>query len=306
MHLAPHSLVGTVINNMESAESPLLAMEFQKLVLLCLLPYCALALRKMGRVVGGESIGLGQYPFVVAVGYMDPVTRNGELCTGSVLTPQWVLTAGHCVESPFLAQYIIIAGVTHVRQKGQRRRVQKIIKPDNYQHIQGQKMNLILRNDIALLQMDSPLVLNDFVKVTALTLSPPPYTGQQCEAVGFGRTTVPLEFLQMISQFHQGEISSEGNCMKSLLSGFITLTWIPEIWDSRSFHNKNLLACITPTVRTLTNELHGLKNLKVQCCIHKDSPIIPILSRINPMPHIHAYFFKIFSNLVLPSSPRPS
>ena len=35
--------------------------------------------------------------------------------------------------------------------------------------------------------------------------------------------------------------------------------------------------------------------------IHKGSPIIPILNRINPIPRIDTYFFKI-----LPSTPKPS
>ena len=40
--------------------------------------------------------------------------------------------------------------------------------------------------------------------------------------------------------------------------------------------------------------------------LSKGTPIIPILSRINPIPRIDAYFFKIHSNIVLPSTPRPS
>ena len=41
---------------------------------------------------------------------------------------------------------------------------------------------------------------------------------------------------------------------------------------------------------------------------HKGSPIIPILSRMNPMSRIDTYFFKIHYNtsIVLPSMPRPS
>ena len=49
----------------------------------------------------------------------------------------------------------------------------------------------------------------------------------------------------------------------------------------------------------LTNELHGLWNLEVQCRIHKGSPMILILSRINPIPRIDNYFFKIHSHLSL-------
>ena len=52
------------------------------------------------------------------------------------------------------------------------------------------------------------------------------------------------------------------------------------------------------------NKLHGLWNPEVQCRIHKGSLIIPILSRINPIPCIDTYLFKVHSNIVLPSTPR--
>ena len=51
--------------------------------------------------------------------------------------------------------------------------------------------------------------------------------------------------------------------------------------------------------------LHGLWNPEDQCRIHKGSPIIPILSRINPNTRIDTYLFKVHSNIVLPSTPRP-
>ena len=38
--------------------------------------------------------------------------------------------------------------------------------------------------------------------------------------------------------------------------------------------------------------------------IHKGSPVIPILSQINPISRIDAYFFKV-RYIVLPSMPRP-
>ena len=44
---------------------------------------------------------------------------------------------------------------------------------------------------------------------------------------------------------------------------------------------------------------------EVECNIHKSSPIIPILSPIKSIPPINTYFFKIHSNTVLPSTPRP-
>ena len=46
-------------------------------------------------------------------------------------------------------------------------------------------------------------------------------------------------------------------------------------------------------------------NPEVQRRIHKSSPTIPIVSRNNTIPRIDTYLFKIHSNIVLPSTPRP-
>jgi hypothetical protein len=42
---------------------------------------------------------------------------------------------------------------------------------------------------------------------------------------------------------------------------------------------------------------------RFKCHIHKGSPIIHILNQINPIPRIDTYFFKVHSNIVLPSIP---
>ena len=59
----------------------------------------------------------------------------------------------------------------------------------------------------------------------------------------------------------------------------------------------------------ITIQLHGIWNPKDQCRIHKNFLITLILSKINPILRINIYiyfvFFKIDSNVVLPSTPRP-
>ena len=55
----------------------------------------------------------------------------------------------------------------------------------------------------------------------------------------------------------------------------------------------------------LTNLLHGSWNPEAEYSIHKGPPIIPILSRINPILRIDTNLLKVHSNIVLPSMPRP-
>src|SRR5688572_3853916 len=43
-------------------------------------------------IIGGTATTVGQYPSVVAI------TVGGSLCTGTLITPLWVLTAAHCID----------------------------------------------------------------------------------------------------------------------------------------------------------------------------------------------------------------
>lgn len=50
-----------------------------------------------GRIVGGEDSSQGQWPWMVALlrpGFGSP--SNRQFCGGSLIAPQWVLTAAHC------------------------------------------------------------------------------------------------------------------------------------------------------------------------------------------------------------------
>jgi hypothetical protein len=52
----------------------------------------------------------------------------------------------------------------------------------------------------------------------------------------------------------------------------------------------------------LQNIPSPLWNMKVQYCLYKKSPAVPVLSRINPVHILHVHYFKIHFNIILPLS----
>ncbi|KAF7268471.1 venom protease [Rhynchophorus ferrugineus] len=62
-------------------------------------PDCGLSTSNLPKVVGGVPATLGEFPWVVALGYKNTKTPSQPkwLCGGSLITKNHVLTAGHCI-----------------------------------------------------------------------------------------------------------------------------------------------------------------------------------------------------------------
>lgn len=116
---------------------------------------------KQGRIVGGSTAEEGLAPYQVSL-------QNfwGHSCGGAIIDKNWILTAAHCVLNKNVADVYVYTGTQDLTDPtGVFYYVERIFVHCNYD-------NPIMHNDIALLQLNSSIVLNDKTQIIPLQNKP--------------------------------------------------------------------------------------------------------------------------------------
>lgn len=124
------------------------------------------------QIVGGTLASTGEFPWQVAlVSATNSNPYDGQFCGGSLIAPQWVLTAAHCVfdidgiMTP--GEIDVVAGIIKLSSgptnggTGQRLDVAEVIPHPNYNEATTD-------SDLALLRLAAPASLNSNVAVIGL------------------------------------------------------------------------------------------------------------------------------------------
>jgi len=132
----------------------------------------ALVCGKDARIVGGDKVtDTTSFPWLVALIHRNITDENNgianntdyfnkQFCGGSIINESWILTAAHCTaEISYIGDVAIVAAIYDLSTTmGQLRNVIGIYEHEEYD-------SNTLRNDIALLELEQPLVLSDSVEV---------------------------------------------------------------------------------------------------------------------------------------------
>jgi transmembrane serine protease 11D len=131
------------------------------------------------QVIGGGPELIENFPWQVAlVDGSQPESRRTQFCGGTIIAPDLIITAAHCVETmdkPSLVD--VVAGAAAYEYGGQRVKVRQILIHDKWKLLKtpADRMNRTLRDfdfDVALLRLETRLQLGRPITLAQTTPEP--------------------------------------------------------------------------------------------------------------------------------------
>jgi len=144
------------------------------------------------RVVAGQTAERGSWPWQILMKF-----GGRASCGGTLIAPQWVVTAAHCVyrreHYPYLFSVVVGDHDRSVKEDSEEEiKVEKVFRNPTYNP-------RVLDNDIAMFKLETPAKMGKYVKTACLPKTDAP-VGTNCYITGWGKTHHPGSMVRYLQQ----------------------------------------------------------------------------------------------------------
>jgi len=188
-------------------------------------------------VVGGRDARPGAWPWQASL----QTTRGFHFCGGSLIHPEWILTAAHCVEGQSAGGIRVVLGEHNLDiNEGN----EQIISPAQIIAHERFKQGGWMYNDVALIKLSRPAQLNKYVNLVCLASKGEDEQGNECYVSGWGYTRKTSEVTGIspkILQEINGPIWRYADCKAKWAEDFFEVN--PDVYCFGNTNGKNYGVC---------------------------------------------------------------
>ncbi|KFB47114.1 AGAP005642-PA-like protein [Anopheles sinensis] len=170
------------------------------------------------RIVGGSVATAGQIPYQAAV--LSDLPNGQALCGGALLSSNYVLTAGVCVEGT--SGGVVVLGALNLQNEAEAGQVRITFAAGNVR-LHEEFLGVIFRNNIAVIRLSESVTFSDRIQPVRLPVATESRTfaGVLATVSGFGRTSDASTSFSDVLRYVRNPIMTNADCFDTAWGGLI-------------------------------------------------------------------------------------